>query len=222
MSDAAAESLIFRLRRAFGADDTRTFAVAAVDDAGNESPRTETLVGVPNLIGLKIPEAASALEARGLVIGPQTQGFAAARSAIVVAQTPLSPALAPSGSSIAVVLAAQDAPPAGEPLLLQVTSGRDVSCTPNARLSLKIRLSAAASLTLHFLTASGEPLGVRTVGSLRSGATSLEFLLPPALSRPGRYRVVVAAIAKDEVARADVHVWTSRTERGGSSTCRSR
>jgi hypothetical protein len=86
----------------FDANNTRTFAVAAVDKAGNQGPLTATLVGVPNLIGLNILEATVALAARGLVLGAQTGAVTAWPG--IVAQTPAAPAVAPTGSSVAVVV----------------------------------------------------------------------------------------------------------------------
>jgi hypothetical protein len=187
------------------ADDGRAFAVAAVDEAGNEGPRTETLVGVPNLIGLKISEAAAALAARGLVIGGETKAAAQAGPVIVVAQTPAAPAVAFTRSPVAVVVADQTTPQAG-PRLILATSDRDVSCAPNGHLSLTLRLSTTATVTVRFLSARGGPLASRVLGSVRAGATSRDLRLPPSLSRPGVYRVVVTAIAKTQVARADVRL----------------
>jgi len=200
----------------FNPDDGRVFAVAAVDEAGNEGPRTGTLVGVPNLIGLKIPEAAAALAARGLVIGSESNAVAKAASAIVVAQTPATPAVASTGSTVALVVRDHAAPKAGAPLLMkvrliEVSSDRDVACGPNGHLSLRLELSANAAVTVRFLTASGGPLASRLLGSVRAGATSLTLPLPPSVSRPGVYRVVVTATTKTQVASAEVRLTLPRS-----------
>jgi len=48
------------------ASDKRTFAVAARDAAGNIGPKTGSLVAVPALVNLMLPQAKSALKHRGL------------------------------------------------------------------------------------------------------------------------------------------------------------
>jgi hypothetical protein len=195
----------------FTADDGRTFAVAAVDRAGNESPLTATLVGVPDLIGLKIPEAAAALAARGLVVGDQSKAVARAGSVIVVAQMPSAPTLAVVGSPVAFVVADQATPRAGATLLIQatligVTRDHDFPCVPNGRLSLTLKLSAAAKVTVRFLTARGGPLASRQLGSLRAGTTRLKLKLPPSVHGPGVYRMVVTATTKTQVASTEMHL----------------
>ena len=85
----------------FDAADTRTFAVAAVDRAGNQSPLSVTLVGVPDLTGMSLSTATRALQARGLVLGSQTQ---ASRAGTVVAQQPTAPTVVPMGSPVGVVI----------------------------------------------------------------------------------------------------------------------
>jgi beta-lactam-binding protein with PASTA domain len=77
--------------------------VAAVDKAGNEGPRTATLVGVPNLVGLNILQAPGALGARGLALGTENWVVTPCPG-IVVSQTPGAPTVAPAGSSVNVVI----------------------------------------------------------------------------------------------------------------------
>ena len=85
----------------FDATDTRTFAVAAVDKAGNQGPLSVTLVGVPNVVGMNLAAATSALQARGLVLGTQTQ---ASQTGTIVSQQPTAATVVRMGSPVAVVV----------------------------------------------------------------------------------------------------------------------
>ena len=59
---------------AFDGDDTRTFALAAVDNAGNVSSKTATLVGVPVVSGKTLADATPLLTARSLGRGRGDDG----------------------------------------------------------------------------------------------------------------------------------------------------
>jgi hypothetical protein len=192
----------------FNLDDARSFDVTAVDYAGNEGPPTKTLVAVPNVIGLKVVEATAALTARGLEVGDQSKAVASAGRVIVVAQIPAAPTLAFTGSPVALVVADQSAQTAGAPLRITATQigltkvGKR-SCAPTRRLTMKVKLSAAASLTVRFLTARGEPVASRLVGSTKAGVTTLVLTLPPSMSASKVYRLVVTATTKTQVASAE-------------------
>jgi hypothetical protein len=86
----------------FDENDTRSFGLQAVDEAGNLSASTRVLVGVPNLVGLTTQQAAAALTSRGLVLArPPKHGLG--RQPVVTAQRPAAPAVVARGSSVAVV-----------------------------------------------------------------------------------------------------------------------
>jgi hypothetical protein len=98
---AHAQSLQVRLRT----DDKRSFAVAAVDSAGNTSPLTATLVSVPHLVGLTLVQARAALKDRGLVLTPGKVA-ATVRASRIVSQRPDPNSMAQTGTAVAVVFAA--------------------------------------------------------------------------------------------------------------------
>jgi hypothetical protein len=85
----------------FDERDDRTFALRAVDAAGNVGRRTRVLVGVPNVVGLTTRKASSVLESRGLGLGV-VKRHTLADEGIVVAQIPTAPAVTARGSEIAV------------------------------------------------------------------------------------------------------------------------
>jgi hypothetical protein len=86
----------------FDAHDRRSFALAAVDKAGNVGRASVALVGVPRLVGLTAHRASVELRARRLVLR-KTAGVLDAPAAIVVAQDPEASTLVRTGTAIAVL-----------------------------------------------------------------------------------------------------------------------
>jgi hypothetical protein len=194
----------------FGSDDTRNFALAAVDAAGNEGPRTVALAGVPDLVGLRLSEAAAALEARGLVIGKQTQN-APATGALVVAQRPIPATLAPLQSTVFVTLAdassragSDPSSSATAPLAVHIAGAQNVSCTRSSRLTLQIQLDRKANIAVRFLTARGVPVDSTRFVTVAAGSQALKLRLPTGLSKQGRYRVIVTASIGGQIVRAEI------------------
>ena len=185
------------------------YAVPKADDL----PPIET-------VHLEFPSPRNPLGVKGLGEGGAISPPAAIANAIEdalapfgvrITQTPVTPALTSTGSTVALVVADHARPRVGAPLLIKltqikVTGDRVVSCGPNGHLSMKLDLSAAAAVTLRFLTEQGGPLASRPLGSLRAGATSTELQLPSAVRRPGAYRVVVTATAKGQVASVETRL----------------
>jgi hypothetical protein len=193
---------------AFGPDDSRNFAVAAVDEAGNEGPPTVALVGVPDLVGLRLSEASAALEARGLVIGKQTSS-APGSATLVVAQRPAAATLAPLQSTVFVTLAdrAPDSRPsaaAKPPLTVHIAGARTVSCTQSSRLTLQIHLDRQARVAVRFLTTGGVPLDSARLVAVHAGSQTLSLRLPTGLSARKSYRVIVTARTGRRIVRAEI------------------
>lgn len=200
----------------FDAGDTRTFAVSAIDQAGNEGPMSATLVGVPDLIGLPLPEAEDALETRGLVLGDLRTAQSNGQPAFVLDQMPAAPALATEGSAVDVVLG--DSPGTDPGPLVQITASR--LCRPAGLLRLQVRLRARANVTVRVLNNRGKRLALRRLGSLPPGLTSRDLRLPKTVSRPGRYHVVVTARAVGRSGRATASLTVKRPS-GRAGTHRS-
>jgi hypothetical protein len=86
----------------FDARDRRSFALAAVDTAGNVGHATVALVGVPRLVGLTAHRAYVELRARKLVL--RRMAFALAPpTAVVRAQDPGPSVIVPTGTAIRVL-----------------------------------------------------------------------------------------------------------------------
>jgi hypothetical protein len=198
----------------FDADDPRSFAVAAIDAAGNEGPRSETLVGVPDLVGLTIPEARAALAARTLVFGKQAEGIAQrSGSGLITSQQPAAATLAPRRRAVVVALSSPSGRTGGgagvvasAPLIVRVVGSRIVSSAPSGRLSLQIELTGRARVAVRFLTLWGVPLDSAQLGSVQAGTNTIHLRLPSSLGPRGRYRLVVTAMTQSQISRAELRL----------------
>jgi PASTA domain len=211
---------------AFGPDDSRDFAVAAVDAAGNEGPRTVALAGVPDLVGLRLSEASAALQARGLVIGKQTLS-APGNATLVVAQRPAAATLAPLQSTVFVTLAddasdSHTSVAANAPLTVHIVGARTVSCTQSRRLTLQIRLDRRAKVAVRFLTTGGVPLDSARLVAVHAGSQTLSLRLPTGLSARKSFRVIVTARTGGRIVRAEIKLTIVQPRirtKASSSTC---
>jgi large repetitive protein len=97
--DAGRLSVDIRLR----AGDRRTFAVAAIDEAGNVGARTRAVAVVPKLVNLTLEEARAEAKARNLVL--RWTKKVAGTTPHIVAQSPATLSLVEVGSAVTVVVA---------------------------------------------------------------------------------------------------------------------
>jgi PASTA domain len=190
----------------FDADDTRTFGVVAVDKAGNRSPMSKILVGVPNVVGLTLTQAEQAAKARGLVIRRDTSmPKSGSSSAAVSAQNPAAGSVADRGSAVRVVL-----PGGAAPTTLSVSARPTrVVCAAGATVRLRVTLSGPATVRARLLRAGPSALGSSRLGQLRAGKSSVRVNLPRRLAN-GTYRLVLDATAGTQTAHAVVRVVTGR------------
>ncbi|MFL6029265.1 MAG: Ig-like domain-containing protein [Gaiellaceae bacterium] len=184
---------------AFGADDRRTFAVVAVDLAGNVGTMSPSLIGVPNLVGLSWAQAQAAVFARGLHAAPAVAAFAAVPM-FVQTQDPPAPSLVEQGSAVNVTLAAVK----GARLAVRVRPGA-VKCARGCTLRLRVELSSSALVHSRLLSGRGRLLNRTLIGSLHAGANTVRIKLPGRLGR-GAYRLVFDAKGESGVVHASVHV----------------
>jgi hypothetical protein len=158
----------------FDAGDTRTFSVRAVDEAGNFGAMSSTLVGVPNLVGLTIGQAETAVQSRGLVLKRATASMRAVPT-VVVSQDPAAPAVATEGSSVKVVL--KPIRSGNVPFTVQVLPTH-VVCAAGSILKVHLQLSLAASVQGRLIGAHGRLLVTRKLGRVLPG-TAVEVVRLP-------------------------------------------
>jgi hypothetical protein len=185
---------------AFDAGDTRTFSVVAVDLAGNVGAMSPVLVGVPNLMGLTWSQAVDAAAARRLVLKRDGAGFDSVPM-FVTTQDPTAPALAASGSSVAVTLSAR----AGSPLAVRVRPGRVRCAARGCVLRLRVELSSSALVRSRLLSGRGRLLNRGVVGTLHAGTNRVRVKLPHRIGK-GAYRLLLDANGGGSSAHALVRV----------------
>jgi hypothetical protein len=194
-----------------------TFAILAVDAAGNVGSFSTALVGVPALIGLSVGEARSVLSARGLVLAKRS----AAVDGLIWGQVPAAPAVVERGSTIGIAVAPRrPAPVRGEggtddaPGLLSVSS-RAAACGPKRLVRLDIDVSRRAKLAATLLSAGGKVLWKWQLGTFAVDDDGANIRLPRSIPRGRGYFLVVTARGGGQADRAIVRVTLPKNARGG-------
>jgi PASTA domain-containing protein len=187
----------------FDAGDTRTFTVRAVDQAGNFGAMSTTLVGVPNVVGLTLGQAETAVQSRGLVLKHATASMRAAPT-VVVSQDPAAPAVATQGSPVSVVL--KPVRTGKVPFTVQVLP-KHMVCAAGSVLSVHLQLSLAASVKARLLGSRGRLIATRKLGRVLPGTAIERIRLP----RSAVATVVfVARSADGRTGRAVVRVGSAK------------
>src|SRR5258705_6723522 len=140
---------------AFDSGDPRSFAVVAVDLAGNVGAMSPVLLGVPNLVGLNWSQAVGATSARGLGLR-RNAAFFASIPMTITKQAPPAPALTERGTAVLVTLS----PANGAPLAVKVKPGR-FACAAGSVLQLRVDLSGAARVRSRLLNGHGRVVNPR-------------------------------------------------------------
>jgi len=194
----------------FDAGDPREFAIVAVDRAGNQSPLSKTLVGVPNVVGLTLGQAENAAEARGLVVH-RAATIQQAGSGVVTSQNPPAGSVAPKGTAVSVVLETSGGP---IPLSMSASPAR-VTCGAGAVVRLQLRLTQSATVRARLLAGRRTLESVR-LGHLKAGTSNVRVKLPRRLAR-GSYSLRLDATAGSSTAHTAVAV-----KAGSRRACSSR
>lgn len=192
---------------AFDSGDPRSFAVVAVDLAGNVGAMSPVLVGVPNLVGLNWSQAVGATSARGLGLR-RNAAFFASIPMTITKQAPPAPALTERGTAVLVTLS----PANGAPLAVKVKPGR-FACAAGSVLQLRVDLSGAARVRSRLVNGHGRVVKRGQFGMLPAGANTVRVKLPAGLRR-GAYRLMLDATGQAGTAHALVRV------KVGSRACR--
>jgi len=175
--------------------DGRTFALAAVDAAGNASSLSPTLVGVPSLVGLDRKAAVAVAAARGLLLANRAMLQALGGSPsidVVVGQGPETPALVEVGTELTVTVVTL---PALESLA--EVARESVSCATKRRLSVGVLLRGRARVAVVLMAARGQGDWRRVAAAratLLAGARTVR-LSTPALRGSLRYELRVTVTA---------------------------
>ena len=165
----------------FGTSDTRSFAVSAVDDVGNEGPRTRALVGVPALAGLSLAETKASLVARGLRLGAVRRVLTSTPSGRILRQAPAAPGVTPVGRRVRLGVSERR---------IEVKSAYHLACAVGGVLRTRIKLASPRSHLSAAFYAYGERLDlVRSLGWRKRGTHTYSLRVSYLLARPARYSV---------------------------------
>jgi hypothetical protein len=183
----------------FDAGDPREFAVVAVDHAGNQSPMSKTLVGVPNVVGLTLGEAENAAKARGLVVR-RDAAVQQSGSGVITSQNPAAGSVAEKGTAVKVVLETASAPAA----LTMSASPSRLICGAGSVVRLQLRLSESATVRARLLSGRRTVQSTR-LGRLKAGTSRVQVKLQRRLAR-GNYKLALDAAAGARTASTSVVV----------------
>jgi methionine-rich copper-binding protein CopC len=227
----------------FDSSDTRTFALAAVDAAGNVSSKTKALVGVPAVYGKSRTEATGLLAARGLTTGTVTTVASNAAKDVVVA--PTTTRLVEEGSAIALTVSSgsssstggtptstgatptsttggtpkpitNPAQPASARLTFNVVGTRSFSLKNRRFIGARVNISKAAQMTATLINPQGRAV-YRWRLRVGAGATIVRLVIPRTVTKAGRYAVVWRATSGGQTARQRILV---RINAGATTTTR--
>jgi uncharacterized repeat protein (TIGR02059 family) len=175
----------------FTAADARRFQLVAEDHAGNRSPSSAAVVGVPSLAGLTLDEARAALTARGLAVGAVSEQDSTQPAGTVILQTPAAGAVA-AGSTVDVTLARGAA--AGAQFVLKVVAAKTVPLKLRRTINVRVQVTRRANVVAVLRSPSNQHL-FTWKRKVRAGATVLRLRIPPVVRRTGTYRLAIWAAA---------------------------
>jgi PASTA domain len=202
-----------------------TVAVSAVDEAGNEGPRSAALTAVPDLIGLTLWQASATLQAQGFAIG--NQGLNGSDSArLVISQQPAAGTLASAQSGVLLALgistesSGSGTSVAKVPLAVHIAGARALSCTQSGELALHLKLDRKANVAVRFLTTAGVSVGSMKLVSVEAGAQTLTLHLPLVLAKGKSYRLIVTASIKGQIVKDEIRVTITRVHARTTASAR--
>jgi hypothetical protein len=171
---------------AFSADDTRTFALTERTTLGLESAPTATLRAVPNLVGLSVADATTALGARGFTVGTVTNVPSSQPGGTVVGPTGVQ--LVATGSAVDLQVSDSSVPRQAE-FVLQVALQKRVRVTAHSvtvRILSSVPAKIAATLdgshykrlgSWHFTASAGSSLHtLKFAHAMKPGTYTLYWL----------------------------------------------
>jgi hypothetical protein len=191
----------------FDPNDTRSFSIVETDTSGNVSPRSAAIKIVPQLSGLSLDDARTALTARGFGIGDIT---------VVDSQTPAGTIVGPTQPVTAQV---------GSVMPLQVSAGPGGSATKfvfavvgtkrlvaSQRTFIGVHVASTRATTFTATLVSSRGKRIYTWHkTARAGISIAKLALPKALRKPGTYRLLWTATSAGQVLRKSLAVQIVRS-----------
>ena len=200
----------------FDPADTRSFSIVEIDTSGNASVRSAAIKVVPQLAGLSLDDARTALTAKGFGVGDITVVDSQTPAGTIVG--PTTPFTAPVGSVLPLQVSAGPGQPATKFVFAVVGTKRLVLAQ---RRFIGVHLSATRATTLSATLVNARGARVYTWHvKARAGVSIAKLTLPKSLRKPGRYVLLWTATSGGDVVRKSMVVQILRSAKSAAAEAR--
>ena len=179
----------------FDAADTRAFSIVQTDTAGNTSDRSAAIKVVPQLAGLTLDAARSALTAKGFGVGDITVVDSQEPAGTVVGPTGL--VTAPVGSVLPLEVSAGAGQPATK-FVFAVVGTRRLVLSQRRFIGIHLAATRATLLNATLVNARGGRIYTWHV-SAKAGVSIVKLTLPKSVRKAGRYTLLWTATSGGDV-----------------------
>jgi len=200
----------------FDPADTRSFSIVEIDTSGNVSVHSTAIKVVPQLAGMSLDDARTALTAKGFGVGDITVVDSQTPAGTIVG--PAIPVTAPVGSVLPLQVSAGPGQPATKFVFSVVGTKRLVLAQ---RRYIGVHLSATRATTLSATLVNSRGARVHTWHvNARAGISIAKLALPKSLRKPGRYVLLWTATSGGDVARKSMVVQILRSAKSAAAEAR--
>jgi hypothetical protein len=186
----------------FDANDPHAYTVVETDANGNASARSAAIKVVPQLAGLTLEDARSALTAKGFGVGNITVVESDEPAGNVVGPTNLVTAAA--GSALGLQLSAGPGQPATK-FVFSVVGTKRLVLTQRNYIGVHLASTRATLLDATLVNARGAHIYTWHINE-RAGVTIAKLTLPKSARKPGLYKLLWTATSGGDVVRTSLVV----------------
>jgi hypothetical protein len=200
----------------FNASDARSFSIAETDSAGKSSAQSTAIKVVPQVTGLSLEDARTALTAMGFGVGDIVVVDSQAPAGTVVG--PTNPVTAPVGSVLPLQVSAGPGQAATKFVFAVVGTKRLVLAQ---RRFIGVHLSSTRATTLSATLVDGRGRRIYTWHvKARAGVSIVKLTLPRSVKEPGRYVLLWTATSGGDVIRKSMVVQIVRSAKIAAAEAR--
>jgi hypothetical protein len=202
----------------FDPNDTRSFSVVETDTSGNVSPRSAAIKIVPQLSGLSLDDARTALTARGFGIGDITVVDSQTPAGTIVG--PTQPVTAPVGSVMPLQVSAGPGGSATK-FVFAVVGTKRLVASQRTFIGVHVASTRATTFTATLVSSRGTRIYTWHKNA-RAGISIAKLALPKALRKPGTYRLLWTATSAGQVLRKSLVVQIVRSTKVATAQAHNR
>jgi hypothetical protein len=194
---------------AFDPNESRAFSIVEVDTAGNTSERSAAIKVVPQLNGLSLDSARSALIAKGFGVGDITVTDSKTPAGTIVGPAPTPIVTAAVGSALPLQVSAGPGQSATK-FVFTVVGAKRLVLTQRRFIGVHLASTRATTLSATLVNAHGKRVYTWHVRA-RAGVSIAKLQLPKSITKPGLYRLLWTATSEGDVVRRSISVQMVRT-----------